>query len=341
MILKINGKQFDHFNQLIIDLKYNAVASTFDIKFFFDPDLHKDLHDFRKFPLVSIEHNNERILTGRIISHVLPRSAAKKQNTVAGYSLAGILEDTNIPLSLFPLQTDGNTLKGLCEDLSKPFGINVVVDAAVAEDAGGSFEQITADETDTVKGFLADIAAQKNIVLSHTSFGALFLTKAKTTGTPVLDIDEGGIPDLAMSLKFSGQGMHKTLVVLKDSDPAAGAADEVTATNPFVSIEKSMNKVMTSGADADLASMAKTALGQDLRNISLTLDFDRLDPNGKIIRPNQIITVRDPQLMMSKKVRWFVDHVRLTATPKSLKSTITCFLPESLNGDVPSYIFDT
>ena len=340
MIIKINGQKFEYFDKFTVDLKYNSIASTFSFGFYFDPAIHSKLHDFKAFSKIIIEDNNEVILTGIILSHTLPRSPKKQLNVVAGYSLPGQLGDTTIPISSYPLQSTSKSLKQLCDDLCAPFNINVEVDPDVMGDANLIFDESTAEETETIQSYLSKLASQRGIVLSHTPTGSLFLTKAKLKASPILEIVEGDIPNLEMVLSFDGQGMHKNINVLKDSDPESGAADEVSVLNPFVDIEKSTTKILTSGAAEDLQLAVKSALGNDLKGIKLIINFDRFDPKGKVIRPNSIITVIDPQLKMSNKVRWFIDSVKLTGSPKEKTANITCYLPESLNGNLPSYIFD-
>jgi len=61
---------------------------------------------------------------------------------------------------------------------------------------------------------------------------------------------------------------------------------------------------------------------------------------GKVIKPNQIITVRNPELYLYKKSNWFIESVQLDGDETQTVATITCVLPETYNGGTPSYIFE-
>ena len=64
MILKVNNKKFDFFNDVNVSMRYDAVASSFGFSAFFDAesDEHKRLFKPLTFSKVEIEHNGELIL---------------------------------------------------------------------------------------------------------------------------------------------------------------------------------------------------------------------------------------------------------------------------------------
>ena len=62
--------------------------------------------------------------------------------------------------------------------------------------------------------------------------------------------------------------------------------------------------------------------------------------NGAVIKPNQIITVRNPELYLYKKSNWFIESVQLDGDAEQTVATLTCVLPETYNGGTPSYIFE-
>ena len=341
MELKLAGKKFDFFNSFTLDLKYDAVASAFAFSVYFNPDdaEHKTLMRPGGYKVAEVWHNDELLVKGYVLSHTFNHSAQKQLASLAGYSTPGVLEDCEIPVSLYPLQSDGLTLKEIAQKLIKPFGIKMVIDAAVSAAMDKQYDVSNAKETQTVKQYLTELAAQKNIVLSHTAAGSLLFTKAKTNLNPILDFNGSGIPSTSMSLSFSGQQMHSTITVIKEADAEGGNAGESPVSNPFVSLYRPKVVVQSSGTDIDTSQAAKTALADELKNIKLTITTDRWEVDGKILKPNNIITVTNPELFLYKKTRWFIESISFAGDNKSNTATLTCVLPSVYDDSTPTNIF--
>ncbi|MCK4883267.1 MAG: hypothetical protein KAS30_00210, partial [Candidatus Diapherotrites archaeon] len=177
MILKIkNHYVLEFFNKLSFTWKYDAVASTFAFSMYFDPDdaNHKELLKPGHFHQCTVEHNGETLLTGFLMNQTFTSRAAKQLSSVSGYSLPGVLEDCQIHPSLYPLQSDGKTLREIAQKLiSGVFPFKIEIDPSVASKMDEVYEKTTASETQTVKAYLSGLAAQKNIILSHTEKGNL------------------------------------------------------------------------------------------------------------------------------------------------------------------------
>lgn len=348
MIVKVKNKTLSFFNNFSIDLKYDSMASTFSFNYYFDPDVvsHRLLAQIGGYYFVTLEHNGELILTGRIINHRFTSSPKPELAKFAGYSLAGVLEDCNIPISLYPLQSDGLTLREIAGKLIEPFRLNMVVDDLVADDMDLPFEQTTANETQTIKSYLTQLATQRNIVISHNQFGDLVFTKAITSKPAILEIS-GDVPGISLELEGGGQGMHDEIAILKDSDPELGAAEETLVKNPYVNdptppferVFRSKVKTISEGDDNDIDKASRTAISEELKNIKLTVSIDRWDINGKIIKPNNIIYVTDKKLTLYKRTKWFIESVTLTQNEKEQKAVLNCYLPEVYNGETPKNIF--
>lgn len=342
MILKIKGQKIEFFNEFEMSMKYDSVASTFSCRFYFDPKNGKiaELAHVGHYHKMTVEHNDETLITGFILSQSFFDSPVKSLASLGGYSLSGVLEDCEIPTSLYPLQSDGLTLREIAQKLIAPFGLAMVVDPAVSSKMDEVYDTSTASVTQTVKGYLNEMASQKNIIVSHTSAGALFFTKAATGKKPILDLQQG-IPGTTMSLSFNGQGMHSHITVVKEPDEDGGNAGESTITNPFVPyVFRPRVITQNSGDDIDTEQCAKNALAAELKNIKLTITTDRWEIGGKVIKPNNIITVTDPEIFLYDKTRWFIESVSLKGDHISTTATITCVLPEVYDGNIPHNFFE-
>lgn len=344
MKLKINGKQFDFFNDLKLDLKYASVGSTFSFKSYFDPENteHRAIFKPYTYPIVEIlDDNNNRLLRGRIINNGFTDSSIKSLVSLSGYSLPGVLEDCPIPLSLYPLQSDGKSLKEIAEAIIEPFGLNLVISSSVSSLADEVFEKSVASPSQTIKSYLDELASQKNIVISHTDAGSLLFTKARSNARPIAQF-LGGIPEIKMTLSTNGRTTHNEITVYKQADIDNDNAGEETVNNPFVGIFRPTTKEQTSGDDIDTSQAGKNALSAELRSIVLTIELDRWtwnDGDKIMMKPNNIITVHNHDLYLYQFVRFFVESIAFSETKDKETAVLTCVLPEVYNGETPRNIF--
>lgn len=344
MKLRINNKQFDFFSDLVLTLKYASVGSTFSFASFFDPENNKHRALFKPYtyPRVEIlDDNGERLLTGTILNNGFQDSDKKSLVTLGGYSLPGVLEDCRIPPELYPLQSDGKTLKQITEALIKPFRLRLVIDGSVSGRANEVYEKTTASEKQSIKSYLDELASQKNIIISHTNAGSLLFTQARTNVKPIAKFI-GGTPGIKMSLSTNGQSMHSTITMQKQADLTNDNAGESSINNPFVTQFRPTTKEQTSGDDIDTEQAIKNALANELKSIVLTIEADRWTWNddGKItMQPNNIITVHNHDLYLYQFVRFFVESITLKENSGKEVSVLTCVIPEVYNAETPRNIF--
>jgi prophage tail gpP-like protein len=345
MNLKINDRikirTIDFFNNFRVDLRYDSVGSSFAFNFYFDP-LNPDQEELAcvsHFHEAIVEHNGERLITGYILSENFSSSSIRQMTQFSGYSLPGVLEDCNIPVSIYPLQTNGLSLKQIASKVLAPFKLKMVVDPLVESKMNLPYKEVTAEATQTVKDFLTELAAQRNIIISHDSFGNVLFTQAKTNQLPILDFEDGLI-GTTMGMSFSGQQIHSEITVMKQADSDGGNASQYTISNPYVPIVyRPKTIIQTSGDDNSVQEAAQNALAAELKNIVLTIKTDRWMVDGKIIRPNNLVSVLSPELYIYKKTNFFIEAVSFEGDQEKMTATLTCVLPEVYNGKTPKNIF--
>lgn len=340
---RINIRTVKFFNNFTLDLKYDSIASTFAFSFYFDPRNpdHAELACVSHFHEAQVYYNGELIVTGYILSESFRHSSTKELVKITGYSLGGTLGDCQIPPSLYPLQSDGLSLKQIAGKLIAPFKIKMIIDPEVESKMNIAYETTTAQETQSIYDYLTELAAQRNIVISHNALGSVLFTQAKTNKPPLLTFGESNsIPYTSMDLTFNGQPMHSEITVIKQASKKGGNAGQVTINNPFVPIVY-RPKVITqsSGDDNDTYEAALNALTEEIKGITLHIVTDRWDVNGKIIKPNNIISVTDPEIYLYKKADWFIESMKLEGNSQKTTASITCVLPEVYNGKIPKNIF--
>lgn len=344
MILKVKRHfQIETYNKFSLLLRYDAVASAFSFSFYFDPENfeHKLLFQPGHYHQIDIEHNGELLLRGWILGQAFGETSQKVLSSVNGYSLSGVLEDCQIPVDLYPLQADKKNLREIAQRLVSKFPFSVEIDGSVASKMEQVYDTTTAKDNDTIKGYLTSLASQKDVILTHTNEGNVLFTKAKTRSTPIFHFENGLESVIEMSLKFNGQKMHSDITVQKQADIEGGNAGESTIQNPLVPfVYRPKVVTQSSGDDNDTVEAAKSVRSSEMKGIVLTIKTSIWELDGKVIKPNNIITVRNPEIYLYKKSNWFIESVLLEGDNEQTIATLTCVLPETYNGGTPSYIFE-
>jgi prophage tail gpP-like protein len=341
MELKISGKTYDKFSDFKLSLTYDSVASAFSFSAYFNPENPDHVQIFRPctYRSCSVEHNGERLITGRILSNRFISSPVPTLSSISGYSTAGVLGDCEIPVELYPLQNDGLTLKEICERLIEPFGIELVVDSSVETIANEKIDTSTANEKQTVKSYLAELAAQRGVILSHSPFGNLLLTKANTDRRAIADID-GSAPTTSIELSVNGQSMHNTITAMGQSSTETTNSSEDSVNNPFVSAYRPKVVTQTSGTDNTAMDVARIQLSNELKSIAVKVTVSTWEFGGQLIRPNNMIIITAPEAYIFKKTRFFISQVDLSGTVAAQTAVLTCVLPSVFDQSDPFNIFN-
>lgn len=350
MILKINdrirNRRVEFFNEFALNLRYDSVASEFAFRGYFNPDNneHKELYCVGHYHICTLEHGGELIFTGNMLSETFDSGPDKKLVSIGGYSLPGVLEDSQIPPDLYPLQSDGLTLREIASKLIKPFGIAMIVHDSVASLMDEAYSKTTAEPSQTIKDYLASLAAQKGVLISHNEKGQLIFTRANTRRNPILHFStpkESTIPFTSMSFAFNGQQMHSHIHVIKQASSTGGNAGESVVRNPYVigSVYRPKVIVQNSGTDVDTEKVARMALAAELKGLKLLIETDRWELDGKMLKPNNLITVVNPEIYLYKKSTWFIEEISFKGNQEKITATLTCCIPEVYNGNIPEYMF--
>jgi prophage tail gpP-like protein len=339
--VKVNGRNFDFWESFDIDLRYDAIASTFTIKGLFTPEDKESRKLFKplSYNEIDISYNGDLILRGYIINNNLKYSAKPQLATISGYSKTGVLETSKIPRDIYPIQYEGLTLRNIAEKLCSPFGIAVFVDSSATEEISTPFEIEAAKETDTIKSYLASLCKQKNLILTHDKRGNLVITKVQDS-TPVQHFT-GNKPVIEMDISTNGQKMFSETLVMKQTSLNSNNAGEEVIKNPYVPITLTDTIIQSSGTDNSTELVANNALSNQLKGINLTINCNQLTfDNGDLFKPNNIITVQEDELSLFKRTKFFIESVKLSGNKTNETAVLNCVVPEVYNKQAPSNIFE-
>jgi hypothetical protein len=342
---RITNRMVQFFGKFDVNLRYDSVGSDYSFEILFDPTSadHKILCAPARYNLAKVEHNGERLLTGFILGQNFQDQPVPVLNKFVGYSVPGVLERSDIPISSYPLQSDGLTLRQIATKLVTPFQITIDIDDDISDQMDIVYPKTTAEASQKVAEYLQQLCAQRNIILSHTASGHLLFTRAKADLKPIYHFEEGE-PTTSITMNFNGDGMHNQITVIKQADKDGGNAGQSTVYNPYVPVDTTAFRpkviIQNSGTDNDTLKCAQHELATELKNIVLTISTDRWIINGQVIKPNQVISVTSPKCYLYKKTNFFIESVNLSGSPTETTAVLTCVPVEVYNGQVPVNIFE-
>jgi len=355
MRIVIDKKEINYFNNGSITLKLDSIASTFEFSTYFRPN-DKDYQEILK-PLqykdVEIYNSkNKLIFTGTILNHRFTSNSGRELVIITGYSKCGILEDVCIPPSKYPLESNNKSLIDIATQLCGYFGINVVVsdqaksisetsvnaapknvtaksDLATIEAKSKSvFGRTSASPTETIKEYLAKLASQKNIVLSHNEKGDVLLFQPSYNQKPRYFFTKGN--SISMSADFNGQALHSDInIVRQPSDNNAGLSTTDVAKNTLIGKYRPTTKIMSSGEEGQLKDSAKNELASELKAIQVVVELQGLFDE---IYPGEIVNVHNHYIYSYAYNRFMVDSITMKFTPDSDTTTLNLVVPETFNG---------
>lgn len=325
--------KLSHFNNFTVALKYDSVASIFSFDMYFNPNdpIHRKIFRPGSYHKCKVVHNGTTLINGIILNHSFSGKDKKELTNLSGYSKTGVIEDCQIPTSLYPLQNDGLSLAQIANKLTGPFDFNIVVDPPAEVESIQEYGETTAKETESIKSYLAGLASQKNLILSHTNEGDLLITKADVNQSPIYHFENNY---LDMALSFNGQSMHSELTIQKQADIEGGNSGEESISNPFVSNSfRPFVGTQNSGDDIDTKAATKNALSNEFKGVTLNIEVNGWYLNNNLIQPNRIITVKNPDRALYQSSKWFIESVTLNGNESSSTSTLSCVIPAVYGGE--------
>lgn len=338
MKIKINGEFYNFFNDIAINYKLDSVASTFSFKMRFDPsnDAHRAIFQPLAYHSVEIFNNSDKlVLKGVLVNTSLGSDMKRELQVLSGYSKSGILEDCTIPVSSYPLESINVSLKDLTRRLLKDFDVNFVIDSTVINDMKIIYPKTVAQPSETIKGFIAKLAAQRNIILSHTADGDLLFFRPNLKSKPKLFLTEENT--LKMSLGVNGQALHSKISVIRQPSKDNVSLSPVdTIKNSMVKENRTITKVLSSGSETETKKAADNILAMQLKNISFKVILNKIED----VRVGDLIEVLNPEVYLYSRAKLIISSIVIKETNNSEEMILTLVMPEAFSGANPVNIFE-
>jgi prophage tail gpP-like protein len=338
MKIKINGRFYNFFNNIAVNYKLDSVASTFSFSGRFDPsnELHKSIFKPLAYHKVEIFSNaGKLLLTGSIVNTSLGSDSKRELQQLSGYSKAGILEDITIPVSAYPLEKLNVNLEDLTASVLNGFDIDFVIDSTVINDMQIVYPKTVAQPSETIKNYIAKLAAQRHIVLSHNEKGDLVFFKPNVKSKPVLLLTEENT--LTMGLSVNGQALHSEISVIRQPSKGNSSLSAVdTITNDMVKKKRTLVKVLSSGSETETKKAADNVLAEQLKNISFTAVLNRIED----VKVGDIVEVINPEIYLYNRAKLVISSMIIKESSVSDEMSMNLVLPETFSGETPKNIFE-
>jgi prophage tail gpP-like protein len=336
--IRLKGREFAGFWDAKITRHLDSYG-TIGFAAPFEPEHQEFRETFRPFEYAPVEAfiGDTRILSGRMVDIAPSMAPGARTVGVSGYAGPGLLTDTNLPASEWPLEFNGLTLDRIAERIAAPYGLQAVVEDGIA-DVGPAFRRVALEANESPQTFLAELARQRSFVLADDPSGALLIRRSVAVSSPaVARFVEGEPPLSEVSVQFNPREYFTEITALGGTRPGRSGGPS-TERNPFASDVVRPHIYQPDDTETgDLGVAARAQLGRMFGNAAtyeLPLPTWR-DPAGDLWAPNTVVELHAPGAMVYRPTRLIVRSVTFEGTPSSRTATLGLVLPGAFSGDVP------
>lgn len=332
--LRLNGERFRAWETVSITRNID----TFDTVEFTAPFEPQDLtfrDTFRpmKFRDAAIDVGGSRLFSGTVLTPAPNLTETSRRVTVAAYSRAAVLNDSQPPASLFPLEFNGQTLFEIAAALCAPFGLAAVF----LDDPGPAFDKVAIAPTKTVFSSLIDLAKQRGLIITNDENGNLLFQKSVQPGNPVAIFSEGDGPIGAVTPRLNPQKYYSHVTGIQPA--ATGAAgSQYTVENPHLTgIIRPHTFTANDTKSGDLKTAVEATAGRMFAGaVSYVVPVATWrDSSGELWRPNTNLILQAPGAMIYNPYEFVIRQVTFTRAANSESAALVLMLPGAFSGQIP------
>ena len=333
----INGKKFDYWDQVVI----NRVIDSIDSIALSAP-LEVEAPGFKEsfkplaFNDITVMLGDSPLFTGTMVNVQPSLTSNSKRVTATGYSKPGVLNDCTPPAAtttLNALEFSGQGLIEISKAICDPFGIATKFEV----EQGSIFEQVACTPVENVLDFLSKLTKQRNIIMSSNESGELLFLQETKNYNPVAVLREGEPPLESISVNFNPQSYYSDITGIEPTIIGFLEGQKYTVKNTNLDKIRPMSFMVNDTNAGDLKSAVEARAGRMYANTvkyDVTLPTWR-DSNNELWKPNTIIKVIAPDVMIYKEYDFLIRSVEFTKTAESEVSRLSLVLPGSYSGRIP------
>tara|TARA_R110002153_G_C13332612_1_gene498606 strand:- start:24329 stop:25564 length:1236 start_codon:yes stop_codon:yes gene_type:complete len=334
----INGERFRFWDRVTITRSIDTV-DTVEFGSPFDAETPSFRETFRPFSYkpIQITVGGTVLFTGTMVGVNPALGNEQKTVSVSGYSLAGVLNDCTPPSSnTEKLEFNGQGLKEIATSLAAPFGVGVEFQA----EQGAVFDRVASDPSKKILSFIADLAKQRNLIVSSTKDGKLLFLKSVEAGKPVANLSQGNSPLTSVEPFFSPQDYHSHISGIEPV-VVGSTGSQYTVKNPrLLGVTRPLTFSVTDTEGGGLKEAVEAKIGRMFGNMasySISVSTWR-DPQGNLWEPNTTIKLLAPDAMIYKEYEFIIRSVQFERDSGSATARLNLVIPGSFSGKVPEVL---
>ena len=231
----------------------------------------------------------------------------------------------NMPEELYPLHLNLMPLKEILEKILPLLKIDYWIDPdpEVQEKIEEIFLKTTCSPSQSIKSYLAGLASERNIVVTHNEKGVLLFTKLPPQTAVELHEDDPGLVNI--QFRLNGQLLHNPITIFKQVGMLK--IGEHTVSNPLCNDFRPTTKILRNGADKDIEPAAMNYLASEMKSVKMYIQ------TTKFYKPGTLISLISPSLGYEEPLELFVENIRIEGSPKGEKYSMSC-IPKAVYYDV-------
>lgn len=333
----IEGKKFEAWPSIDIALQMDSFSSV-EFKAPFEAAHEEFRETFRpfKFKPLEVQIDGARAFLGTMVTINPDADAQQSVVDVGAYALPAVLNDCSAPASALPFEFKKLGLRAIADAVAKPFGIGVEFASGV--DEGTPFPKAKLDIDQELSDFLADLARQRNLVISNTPDGKLLCLQSVAPGRPVARLRDGEPPVTKIGATFSPQDYYSEITGFVPRKRKRKGSRH-TERNPFLSAVLRPRSFRLDDTDkGDAPSAVKAKLGRMFGNMAswqASVATWR-DPAGNLWAPNTTITIEAPDAMVYREYEFVIRSVKLHEDANETSAVLGLVMPGAFRGEIPA-----
>ena len=312
-----------------ITLKMDTVADGCSCVIPWTPKADKDLDEIVKsysYSTASVYIGGELVLNGLLYNSSSEMTISGIIKTLDIFSFtADAIDSTLKP----PYEESSVTLKQRAEDLASTLGISVEIKG----DAGGKFDRVTAESSDTIASHLAGLCSQRGYLLSSTAQGNFLIWQANTTGASIETFEQG--QPLPVGWKATYNGRARFNVYKANGQSPGGDAKTAISKDDNVPRSRFMTFTADDTTNGDIQKAADWKRSKQLAD-SQTMPFPVTDwytSKGKRWTVNEKVSVTSDVLELPDGADLLIKSIEFNYQTSGRTATLNLVPPEVFTGE--------
>lgn len=329
----IDGKRFRFWTEVTITRAIDQIDIVeFGSPFEVENQAFREIFRPFSYKRCEVTVGGDPIFTGTLVG-TSPDLDIPKRVQASCYSLPGVLNDCSPSAGDFPLEFNDQGLREIATALAAPFGLDVEFNV----EQGAVFERVACKPNQKVLAFLADLAKQRNLIITNDERGALVFWNSAETGKPAAILRQGESPLLKVTPTFSPQEYYSHITGIEPVSIGFGGS-QYTVQNPrLAGVLRPLTFTVLDSQSADVQSTVAAKAGRMFGNaVTYSIEVNTWrDSGGTLWEPNTTLKIQAPNAMIYNPYEFVIRSVRFVRTGTSATAILDLVLPGSFNGESP------